>query len=83
MKSYSREHDVMWAASLVCSALGCSGRRVFISGKDKVWDVLKRSKLPKLLEQVKATFPQETNAYRGASEALDDIGLGGMYTRKC
>lgn len=83
MESYSLEHDVVWAASLVCGALGLTGRRVLISGKGSAREVLKHSKLPKLLEQVKATFPQETDAYRGASEALDDIGLGGMHTRKC
>jgi len=38
-----------------------------------VKDVLKRSKLPKLLEQVKSTFPNSTKAHYNANKALNRL----------
>ena len=47
---------------------------VVFSGEGEVKEVIKRSKLPKLLEQVKATFPNNTQAHEYANAALDKLG---------
>ena len=48
---------------------------VVFSGVGEVKEVIKRSKLPKLLEQVKATFPNTTLAHTWANAALDKLGM--------
>ena len=41
--------------------------------EEEVKEVLKRSKLPKLLEQVKSTFPIYTKARQYANDALNRL----------
>jgi len=45
---------------------------VFSAGRE-VKEVIKRSKLPKLLKQVKATFPDNTKAHEWANKALSEL----------
>jgi len=51
----------------------CCGCCCFVSGEGEVNEVLKQSKLPKLLEQVKSTFPNNTKAHEYANSALTNL----------